>query len=76
MKKHPLIITAILILTGHLWLPAMSCAANDPFAEAGFLRAKSKVAALDFTLEDLNGKKVKMADFQGKTVLLYFWATW
>jgi cytochrome c biogenesis protein CcmG/thiol:disulfide interchange protein DsbE len=29
-----------------------------------------------FTLEDLSGKKVSLADYKGKAVLLNFWATW
>jgi peroxiredoxin len=29
-----------------------------------------------FELKDLAGRKVSIADFQGKTVLLDFWATW
>lgn len=29
-----------------------------------------------FTLTDLNGKKVSLADYKGKAVLLNFWATW
>src|SRR5271154_1529282 len=29
-----------------------------------------------FTLVDLNGKKVSLADYKGKAVLLNFWATW
>ncbi|MGB8260096.1 MAG: TlpA disulfide reductase family protein [Terracidiphilus sp.] len=29
-----------------------------------------------FTLEDLNGKKVSLADYRGKAVLINFWATW
>jgi len=32
--------------------------------------------ALAFTLESLAGKRVSLADFRGKAVLLYFWATW
>jgi len=29
-----------------------------------------------FALEDLSGKKVSLADYKGKAVLLNFWATW
>lgn len=29
-----------------------------------------------FTLEDLSGKKVSLADYRGKAVMINFWATW
>ena len=29
-----------------------------------------------FTLPDLHGRAVSLADFRGRAVLLYFWATW
>jgi thiol-disulfide isomerase/thioredoxin len=32
--------------------------------------------APNFTLEDLSGKKVSLADYRGKAVLINFWATW
>jgi cytochrome c biogenesis protein CcmG/thiol:disulfide interchange protein DsbE len=32
--------------------------------------------APDFTLEDLNGKKISLANYKGKAVLINFWATW
>ena len=32
--------------------------------------------ANDFELLDLNGEKVKLSDFKGKTIILDFWATW
>ncbi len=33
-------------------------------------------AAPDFTLEDLNGKRLSLADYKGKALLINFWATW
>lgn len=30
----------------------------------------------DFALNDLNGHRVTLSDFKGKTVLVHFWATW
>ncbi len=32
--------------------------------------------APDFELENLAGEKVKLSDFEGKKVMLNFWATW
>ena len=32
--------------------------------------------ATDFTLADLNGKEHKLSDYNGKNVLIVFWATW
>jgi cytochrome c biogenesis protein CcmG/thiol:disulfide interchange protein DsbE len=32
--------------------------------------------APNFTLEDITGKKVSLADYKGKAVLVNFWATW
>jgi peroxiredoxin len=32
--------------------------------------------APDFTLQDLSGRSVRLADFKGKVVLVEFWATW
>lgn len=32
--------------------------------------------APDFSLEDLNGNKLTLSDFEGKVLFLNFWATW
>ena len=32
--------------------------------------------APDFTVEDMNGKRVALTDFRGQYVLLDFWASW
>jgi peroxiredoxin len=67
------------------WLPFRSSdtASNEPLAasdgqvsqDAGCGPGSPK-ANLDFTLKDMDGKKVNLADFKGKVVLLNFWATW
>ena len=36
---------------------------------------KGKLAP-DFALEDLSGRKVSLASYKGKAVLINFWATW
>ena len=38
--------------------------------------ADAKKANLNFTLKDLEGKTVRLADYSGKVLLLDFWATW
>lgn len=43
---------------------------TDKGASAG------KAPATNFSLQDLNGKTVNLADFRGQVVLLDFWATW
>jgi thiol-disulfide isomerase/thioredoxin len=38
--------------------------------------AAAKDANLDFTMKDMDGKDVRLADYRGKVILLDFWATW
>ncbi len=38
--------------------------------------AASGNAAPDFTVTDIDGKKLTLSDYKGKVVLLDFWATW
>jgi thiol-disulfide isomerase/thioredoxin len=43
----------------------------------GWVRAPSlPTEAPAFTLADLHGQRVSLADFRGHTVVLNFWATW
>jgi cytochrome c biogenesis protein CcmG, thiol:disulfide interchange protein DsbE len=36
----------------------------------------TKQANLDFTVKDMNGARVRLADYKGKVLLINFWATW
>ena len=47
----------------------------DSPEEAEMSKLKGKPAPA-FTLMDLNGKKVSLADYKGKPVFVNFWATW
>lgn len=38
--------------------------------------ASGNITAPNFTLPDLNGKKVSLSDFRGKWVVLDFWGSW
>lgn len=44
------------------------------FSAAGVLGQEQ--VAPQFTLKDLNGRTVRLSDYQGKVVLINFWATW
>ena len=46
---------------------------GSPDSQGASLRGK---AAPAFTLLDLSGKKVSLADFKGHAVVVNFWATW
>ena len=47
-----------------------------PASNADAFGQSSKQKAPDFTLSDMSGNKVKLSSFEGKPVLLNFWATW
>jgi len=68
MKKiSRIIIVAAIIL----------CVLNNSYAMGQWLsKPKPKVAA-DFSLYDLNGNQVSLADYKGKKqLILFFWTTW
>ena len=70
--------TTTRILIGMALLLIMS-ASHPPKLEAAAEEAcdaNGKLANLDFTLKDINGKDVVLSAYKGKVILLDFWATW
>jgi peroxiredoxin len=64
---------------GLLALAAVLAAAAGYFAQNHFLSAGGKAGGETrpaFTLPDLDGTQRSMAEFDGKVVVLNFWATW
>lgn len=53
-----------------------SSVAPELWLAAGVARVTPPIEAPEFMLHDLAGKPVRLADFRGRLVLLYFWATW
>jgi peroxiredoxin len=52
------------------------CGEGDLFSKIMINPIKGDKHAPDFSLKDLNGKKVEMRQFKGKVILINFWATW
>jgi peroxiredoxin len=70
-------LAVVVLLCGPLMLGSGAGAgANEEADRVGILSPSEKVAAHDFSLEDPSGTPVRLRDFQGKLVLLNFWATW
>jgi cytochrome c biogenesis protein CcmG/thiol:disulfide interchange protein DsbE len=57
-------------------VPQGVLAASESGGEPQYLSPLLGKPAPAFTLEDLSGKKLSLADYKGKAVLINFWATW
>jgi cytochrome oxidase Cu insertion factor (SCO1/SenC/PrrC family) len=75
MKRIPILLVifvALAILPQLEW----SDAAVDPILAAGLKKFKERISAPSFTIEDMEGNRLKLEDFRDKIVLIDFWATW
>ncbi len=67
---------AAVALVAALGLSKPAAATSHDFQVLGLQPPKEEVEAPDFTLKDLNGKKVQLRDFRRKVIFLNFFATW
>lgn len=69
----PLLLCALLPMSCTI---AAAGTAADPMQALGLRAPNEVVAAPEFSLSDLGGKKVQLKTFRGKLVFLNFFATW
>jgi peroxiredoxin len=69
-------IVAAAVATFVLFLAGCSSAEPIIAVESTLKPPADRSSAPDFELRDVNGKAVKLSDYNGQVVLLNFWATW
>ena len=65
-----------LVTASALLGPASHVEEADETGQVSGACQSSKQANLDFTVKDMNGARVRLADYKGKVILINFWATW
>ena len=68
--------TAVVVLALALLTISGAGAAGPDFAALQVIPYDPPKPAPAFSLPDLQGRTVNLADLKGKVVLLFFWATW
>jgi peroxiredoxin len=63
-------------LVGLLTIAGFVAIADQPTIRAELQPVEKRIAAPDFALADTSGKTATLAEYQGKVMLLDFWATW
>lgn len=82
MKKNIIVIIALLCLVAYGGYDYLSKSSERTEKSLGTTAENVEIgiekgnAAPDFELSDLEGNPVKLSDFQGKVVMVNFWATW
>lgn len=76
MTPSPLrgLVAALSLVLAAAAMPA--AAAGPDWASFKAVPYEPPKAAPEFSLPDLDGRPVALADFRGKVTLVFFWATW
>ncbi len=76
-KRQPVEIHVRRFLSFILIFAILTCFSLQNMAQAEQnIQPKGSDRASDFTLKDLDGRIVKLSDYKGRTVVLYFMCTW
>jgi len=70
------LVTSVGIAQGFFHKRKQPAVSEDLFKKLNIEKPKEKVPAPNFTLEDLNGRKIRLKGLKGKVIFLNFWATW
>lgn len=83
MLKKVIAAVLLVVLTSVVIVQAMGTDSEQSSAEQQTKPTKDNLPGLkigvkapDFELNNLTGEKVRLSDYQGKKVVLNFWATW
>ena len=68
--------TKQLFSLGGIALAAVLTLNTSTNAPAETVTPNNRKWASDFTLQDANGREIRLSDYTGRVVLLDFWATW
>ncbi|NIQ03853.1 MAG: redoxin domain-containing protein [Nitrospinaceae bacterium] len=71
-----LFIAAILIMVDHYYETPMTVQELKLPVEQNIEKSEVGFKAPGFTVRNLKGNRVRLADYQGQVVILNFWATW
>ena len=77
MKKVSVLGFLLLLTTVAYSAPSsLSTEEEGALADMGIEQVRGAPPMLDFTLDDLTGKKIQLSSLKGKVILVNFWATW